>query len=159
MQASRPRQRDESGQIWPIGRDVLESPKNTQNPRRASQSFLFSYQEHQFNRLDSHEGAVGVYIYQALCLVAVCPLRFRDQFLPVVNRTSDIKKLSTMCFISGKHSCHLYIHVFVYVYTYMCISSVLRDLDMCRRCCSLSRWAMWYRTGPPHLKLLSSTYL
>ena len=137
----------------------MESPKNTQNPQRASESFFFSYQEHQFNRLDSHEGAVGVYIYQALCLVAVCPLRFRDQFLPVVNRTSDIKKLSTMCFISGKHSCHLYIHVFVYVYTYMCISSVLRDLDMCRRCCSLSRWAMWYRTGPPHLKLLSSTYL
>lgn len=99
--------RDESGQRQPIGGDVLESPKNTQNPqagaRRACFSFLF-YQEHQFNRLDSHEGAVGAYIYQALCLVTVCPSRFRDQILPVVNRTSDIKKLSTMCFISGKHS-------------------------------------------------------
>lgn len=33
-----------------------------------------------------------------------CPPRFRDQLLPVVNRTSDIKQLSKMCFISGKHT-------------------------------------------------------
>ena len=34
-----------------------------------------------------------------------CPPRFRDQLLPVVNRTSDITQLSKMCFISGKHTC------------------------------------------------------
>ena len=155
--------RGSAGRVGPEAanreRGIGKPEKHTKPSARVPNPFLLLNQEHQFNRLDSHEGAVGVYIYQALCLVAVCPLRFRDQFLPVVNRTSDIKKLSTMCFISGKHSCHLYIHVFVYVYTYMCISSVLRDLDMCRRCCSLYRWAMWYRTGPPHLKLLSSTYL
>lgn len=32
------------------------------------------------------------------------PITISRQILPVVNRTSDITKLSKMCFISGKHT-------------------------------------------------------
>lgn len=34
------------------------------------------------------------------------PITISRQILPVVNRTSDITKLSKMCFISGEHTCN-----------------------------------------------------
>ena len=47
---------------------------------------------------------LGLHRPGVMSVSSYCPSRFRDQFLPVVNRTSDIIKLSKMCFISGKHT-------------------------------------------------------
>jgi hypothetical protein len=82
----------------PIDEAVLfRNPKNsrglesTQNLTRACSAFPFPFdQEHQFNRLDYMKARLGLHRPGVMSVPSYCPSRFRDELLPVVNRTSDI---------------------------------------------------------------------
>ena len=94
----------------PIAEEALVKPEQeqaarTQNPRLpAAELFLSLSSRTSIQPSGLHEGAVGATPARRYVWLPYCPSRFRDELLPVVNRTSDIKLLSKMCFISGKHA-------------------------------------------------------
>lgn len=76
-------------------RSGRKAHKTRNTPALGLETFFFSIQEHQFSRLDPFgmKARLGLHRRRRYVCVTVARSRFRDQFSPVVNRTSDTKIL------------------------------------------------------------------